>query len=378
MGTLRRILIFPFVMLVKFYQLAISPLLPKSCRHVPSCSAYTIEALQVHGLFKGLYLGIHRILRCHPWGTYGYDPVPPPKKKKTGNVSVTILFLLFALACVSSVNDKGDKITVSIEPQAWFVHQLLGDSAAVEVLMPAGASPATYEPGMQQLKNMQSSAYYFMIGGLDFELSWEEKFRNTCKSTIFVSWSDQVEKIDGHHHHGDDHEEHAHVFDPHYWTSPKQVLKFLPELKKILQEQYPDKDIETAYKQLYHKVSYLDSVFQKDLAEFQGSTFLIYHPALSYLSRDYQLQQLAIEKEGKEPGLYWMNELKEKALKNGNTFILIQKQFNTKNAEVLAEEIGAEVLQIDPLAYDWYQSMTDIHIKLLTALKTKNGQAVKP
>jgi putative membrane protein insertion efficiency factor len=62
---------------VKFYQLAISPLLPMSCRHVPSCSQYTIEALKVHGPLKGLYLGIHRILRCNPWGTSGYDPVPP-------------------------------------------------------------------------------------------------------------------------------------------------------------------------------------------------------------------------------------------------------------------------------------------------------------
>jgi putative membrane protein insertion efficiency factor len=62
---------------VKFYQLAISPLLPMSCRHVPSCSQYTIEALNVHGPLKGLYLGIHRILRCNPWGTSGFDPVPP-------------------------------------------------------------------------------------------------------------------------------------------------------------------------------------------------------------------------------------------------------------------------------------------------------------
>jgi len=68
---------FLLILPVKFYQLAISPLLPRSCRHVPSCSQYTIEALKVHGPLKGLYLGIHRIFRCHPWGTSGYDPVPP-------------------------------------------------------------------------------------------------------------------------------------------------------------------------------------------------------------------------------------------------------------------------------------------------------------
>jgi putative membrane protein insertion efficiency factor len=66
----------PFVALVKFYQLAISPLLPHSCRYTPTCSQYTIEALKKHGLFKGGWLAARRIARCHPWGGSGYDPVP--------------------------------------------------------------------------------------------------------------------------------------------------------------------------------------------------------------------------------------------------------------------------------------------------------------
>ncbi|MCG8701313.1 MAG: membrane protein insertion efficiency factor YidD [Bacteroidales bacterium] len=68
-----------FILPVKLYQLVISPWLPNSCRHIPSCSEYTIEAIQTHGVFKGIYLGTRRILRCHPWGTSGYDPVPPKK-----------------------------------------------------------------------------------------------------------------------------------------------------------------------------------------------------------------------------------------------------------------------------------------------------------
>jgi putative membrane protein insertion efficiency factor len=73
-----KILIVP----VKIYQYTISPVLPMSCRHVPSCSQYAIEALKIHGVFKGSYLALHRILRCHPWGTEGYDPVPPVFKIK--------------------------------------------------------------------------------------------------------------------------------------------------------------------------------------------------------------------------------------------------------------------------------------------------------
>ncbi|KGO82069.1 membrane protein insertion efficiency factor YidD [Flavobacterium beibuense] len=77
--TLRKIIITPFVLLVRFYQGAISPFLPSACRYTPTCSQYTIEALQKHGLFKGGWLSIKRIASCNPWGGRGYDPVPERK-----------------------------------------------------------------------------------------------------------------------------------------------------------------------------------------------------------------------------------------------------------------------------------------------------------
>lgn len=61
---------------IRFYQQAISPLTPPACRFTPTCSQYMIEAIEKHGALKGLYLGTRRILRCHPWGGSGYDPVP--------------------------------------------------------------------------------------------------------------------------------------------------------------------------------------------------------------------------------------------------------------------------------------------------------------
>lgn len=73
----RKIFLEMAVFPVRIYQWVISPVLPTSCRHVPTCSQYTIEAIRVHGLFKGTYLAFRRIIRCHPWGTHGYDPVPP-------------------------------------------------------------------------------------------------------------------------------------------------------------------------------------------------------------------------------------------------------------------------------------------------------------
>jgi len=79
---MKKILTAPFVFLVKVYQTLISPLTPATCRFEPTCSHYTVEALQKHGLFYGGRLAVKRIFSCHPWGKSGYDPVPEKKSKK--------------------------------------------------------------------------------------------------------------------------------------------------------------------------------------------------------------------------------------------------------------------------------------------------------
>ncbi len=73
---IRKVAIFPFVVIIKFYKRCISPYTPAACRFTPTCSQYALEAFQKYGPFKGLYLSVRRILRCHPLGGSGYDPVP--------------------------------------------------------------------------------------------------------------------------------------------------------------------------------------------------------------------------------------------------------------------------------------------------------------
>lgn len=73
---MKKILAYPLLWLVRFYQIVISPLTPASCRYSPTCSHYTVDALKKHGAFKGGWLALKRILSCHPWGGSGYDPVP--------------------------------------------------------------------------------------------------------------------------------------------------------------------------------------------------------------------------------------------------------------------------------------------------------------
>jgi len=80
-GWISQLLKYLFLIPVYFYKYAISPLTPASCRHVPTCSEYAVKAIKIHGALKGSWLAIKRLSRCHPWGTSGYDPVPPRRIK---------------------------------------------------------------------------------------------------------------------------------------------------------------------------------------------------------------------------------------------------------------------------------------------------------
>jgi putative membrane protein insertion efficiency factor len=82
---LKKILSFPFIILIQFYRYAISPLTPASCRHIPTCSEYAVKSIKMFGPIKGVALATKRLSKCHPWGTHGYDPIPKIiiKKYKT-------------------------------------------------------------------------------------------------------------------------------------------------------------------------------------------------------------------------------------------------------------------------------------------------------
>ncbi|WP_461304857.1 membrane protein insertion efficiency factor YidD [Aureisphaera sp.] len=82
---MRKILIAPFIALIRVYQKVISPIFPSTCRYQPTCSHYAVEALQTHGLWSGMRLATKRIFSCHPWGGSGYDPVPSKTEKETNN-----------------------------------------------------------------------------------------------------------------------------------------------------------------------------------------------------------------------------------------------------------------------------------------------------
>ena len=79
---INKIVTFPLILLIRGYQLILSPMLGSNCRFMPTCSEYALESLKTYGLIKGTFLTIKRIGKCHPWGSNGYDPIPTKMEKK--------------------------------------------------------------------------------------------------------------------------------------------------------------------------------------------------------------------------------------------------------------------------------------------------------
>lgn len=375
---IRWIFVFLLTIPIKIYQWIISPALPRTCRYHPSCSEYALESLRIHGPVLGLLLGTKRILSCNPWGGHGHDPVPPkgtplPKLFNYGRMNSFILsgLVIVLLASCRQGDGSSDKpvISVSVLPQQYFIEQIAGNRVEVNVMVPSGASPATYEPTASQLAGLEKSLVYMRIGHIGFELSWMDKIKSVNPSMHISDLSEGIDLI----HENEDHHVHGHNHggvDPHIWMSPVNAKIIARNIYKELLIILPDEQerLTHRFRQLSLAIDSLNHAIFHMLEMTDNRSFMIYHPALSYFARDYNLSQFPLETGGKTPSpthMKWMADLgKEKNI----SAILIQEQFNRLNAEALAREIGAEIIQINPLDPDWNSQMMYIAAKLKSIL----------
>jgi zinc transport system substrate-binding protein len=273
-------------------------------------------------------------------------------------------FLILASCANVDKNQENNKknIMVSILPQKYFVEKIAGDNFNVSVMIPPGASPVSYEPTPKQMKELSKSFVYFRIGHIEFEKSWMKNFIavNSKMKIIDISkTSDLIEPENGHDH-GHSHDGHRHHgVDPHIWTSPKEVKKQVQLVYEFLIKEEPKlkEEFETNYNSFISEIDSLDQYISDELKDFENRKFLIFHPALSYIARDYGLEQITIEIDGKEPTPANIQNVIDIARKENIKIVFIQKQFGTHNAEVIANEIGGRVVRIDPLDYNWIESI---------------------
>jgi len=280
-------------------------------------------------------------------------------------ITLILLFIGFSLgfqSCKSNKNKVDNKlISVSILPQKYFIERIAGDDFKVNVLIPPGASPASYEPTPKQMQDMSQSSLYLKIGHIPFEKAWLNKLFEGNDHIKSFDISQGIEFIKGPKiRHGDHF--HENGVDPHVWSSPKTAKQLIANTYKVLLQLAPEKEQEytTNYMKLMSDINVMDKGAKAIFDQTPNKAFMIYHPALSYMARDYGLTQISIEHDGKTPSPAHMKHIIDLAKKHKIKTIFIQKQFNIENATIIAKEINAKLIQIDPLSINWLEEMNQI------------------
>jgi zinc transport system substrate-binding protein len=295
-------------------------------------------------------------------------------------VILFILLSFFFINCGSPGPDIGGKkfqITVSILPQKYFVHRIVnGDNLDfdIHIMIPPGHSPATYAPTPQQMRALSHSQLYFRIGHIPFEKAWMKNIAANNPQLKIVDTSTGVDLIETGEHEDDAHQDHHHAgIDPHIWLSPravkiqaKHILDAVIEIDGENQEFYKEN-----YRLFLRDIDRLDGEIKAVLESYRGRKFMVFHPAWSYFARDYGLEQLPIEVEGKTPNPANLKKIIDIARKENIRIIFVQEQFDTNSARAVAAEIGGQVVKIDPLGLDWLDNMKGIAEKISESVSSK-------
>ncbi|MCU0379092.1 MAG: zinc ABC transporter substrate-binding protein [Bacteroidales bacterium] len=275
---------------------------------------------------------------------------------------------LLAISCGSPSVKKGERIiTVTLPPFAWFVEGIAGDDFIVNVMLPPGADHHIWEPLPAQITSLAGSEAFIFNGQLGFEHAWMGRFTEINDEMKMLDLSAGIELIgeeeDGHNEDHLDHEGHNHEgADPHYWMSPvsayvmaENIRNFLTELNPGSAEKYV-----TGYENLVKKIDMVDSILKAAMLETPSKAFMIYHPALGYMAKDYGLQQVTFEDEGKSPSPARMKELIDTARELDIRIIFIQAEYDIRSARSLAEETNTETIVIDPMNRDWEKAVIEV------------------
>jgi len=259
-------------------------------------------------------------------------------------------------------------ITVSIPPFRYFVEEIADHDFTVNIMVPPGSNPHIYEPVPKQIDRLRRSKAYISNGFLGFEQTWLNRFYEINSTMARLSLGNNIVPILTEHEHEGEHAEGA---DPHYWVSPKCAMGMASSVREILCRLNPEASVryESNYISLVSQISGLDSLARELFSAYQGRSFMIYHPNLAYIARDYGLEEIPVEFEGKEPPPSRLKELIDLAREKKIMTIFVQREYDTRNAKAIADEIGADLEIIDPLSPDWEQATEDLITALYRSLK---------
>lgn len=279
---------------------------------------------------------------------------------------ILIILFLFLSACSPIPIDKNNsniiQVSVSIPPQAYFVERIAGDLASTNILVGSGDDPHSYEPTPRQMRSISNSQVYFAVG-VEFEDAWLPRFVSANPGLLIVDTSAGIQRISS----TDEHEEGE---DPHIWLSPKLVRFQAQSIADTLMTLDPKNQLtyQAGLDLFLMDIDRLDISISEQFSSLSFRKFLTIHPSLGYFAMDYGLEMIPVEVEGQEPGAEELSNIIDLAKENKISVIFTQQAFSSKNAQVLAEEIGAMVVVLDPLAYDWISNLQTITLEVASSL----------
>ena len=312
-----------------------------------------------------------------------------PVKPSVSGIAIYVCMFLF----LSSGVGAADKLPVfvSIAPQQYFVQQIGKALVDVEVMIPAGADPHIYEPKPRQMVALSGARLYFAIGVQPFEKILLKKIAAAHPNLRVIHTDQGIQKIPmaAHGHSGDDnHPDEAESpekgrreegteqreggeLDPHIWLSPPLVRQQVQTMLNALVETDPGNRsaYEANYRLFVSELMALDAELENLFAGKQGLQFMVLHPAWGYFAQTYGLKQVPVEIEGKDPKPAQLKELIEHAKQKQIKIIFVQPQFSPRSAQLVAKEIGGQVVFADPLAAGWSDNLREVARKFETALK---------
>ena len=244
-------------------------------------------------------------------------------------------------------------VTVTISPYKYFVDQIAKGKVDVNVMVTNGNNPETYEPYAQQMMELSKSALYLKVGSIGFEQTWMKKLQDNAPDMKVIDTSVGIKpaKTPGGN------------IDPHVWMSCSNARIIASNILKALCELEPKNKafFEKNYQSLLSIIDKRDSTIKESFKKDPDLVrkFVIYHPILTYFARDYQLEQLAIEEEGREPSAAQLKSLIERARKEKIKFCLIQAEFANRNTTTFIKESHTKPMNINPLQGDWNWAMQE-------------------
>jgi len=271
----------------------------------------------------------------------------------------TIRIFLLALACAVFAPLDGawgestkPDILVTLPFQADFVERLAGEFVSVHVLIPAGANHETFEASIGQLTALSKASLYFTIGHPAF--TFESKILSQLGSGLKAKIIDGSKGIA------------LNPSDIHYWTSPKRLMTMNATYAAALKELLPEKAaaITAGEAAVHAELKKLDGDLEAMFRPYKSQTFLVFHPAWGYLAADYGLNQLAIEKDGKEPGIVESQKVIDRAKELGLKTVFSERGSAHESTNYVLEQLGARAVELDPVAPNWIENLRDAAIQI--------------